>query len=386
MSKTSKWIKNTAKKTSLITPLFLLKTDGTFYPLLVTLIICSQTRVSSINVHTYNPLRVPSGTVMNLFPRYGYLSLSMRVVPRNDSQMSWIFLEPVVPIFEPTTMDLTDRSYQNLLTTSYPIHNEFHIDLCSDISQLTEAYFRRFRIEGLEKPWLAFAGGWRTPSLSRYFGMDPIFVVGDYRYILVRVMLAKESGVARPLSNISVLPQFQNAMEKLRPWDEQLSQALFTEIGTHYVSSYLTGNSIYQVLVYDPSGFDAVKQRLAQAGWFDNSRASIMGQLPYLLPMWAKYFGDIFVLNGSPEVVQIVRDKLNMPFVHGTNIPNIFKMYNNLDLVKDIEMTLKDEHGALLGLELKIIDFIFGTQNGVKREWFKQSLNHLMELWETNFN
>lgn len=38
--------------------------------------------------------RVPTGAVIHIFPRYGYLSLSMRVVPRNDSQ-TWVFLEPV---------------------------------------------------------------------------------------------------------------------------------------------------------------------------------------------------------------------------------------------------------------------------------------------------
>src|SRR5688500_16034979 len=33
------------------------------------------------------------GSVINIFPRYGYNSLTMKVVPRNDSE-AWLFSEP----------------------------------------------------------------------------------------------------------------------------------------------------------------------------------------------------------------------------------------------------------------------------------------------------
>ena len=39
------------------------------------------------------------GGAINLFSRYGYLSISMRVVPRNDSNPTWIFREPTVDVF-----------------------------------------------------------------------------------------------------------------------------------------------------------------------------------------------------------------------------------------------------------------------------------------------
>lgn len=39
------------------------------------------------------------GNAINVFSRYGYLSISMRVVPRNDSDRSWIVREPTVEIF-----------------------------------------------------------------------------------------------------------------------------------------------------------------------------------------------------------------------------------------------------------------------------------------------
>lgn len=188
---------------------------------------------------------VVPGSVMHLFPRYGYLSLSMRVVPRNDTQ-NWIFLEPSKEIIEPSTYRVQQQTF---LTNdnSLPLHNEFHIDLCEDLQQLVQAYFRRFVIDGLDRPWHAFAGGWRTPSLAKYFGIDPSFVKGDYRYMLVRVLMVRQAGRIDTHQNMTVLPKYRENLQSFRANDYTSSFKFFNDVGTHYISSFLTGNSIYQV-------------------------------------------------------------------------------------------------------------------------------------------
>ena len=195
---------------------------------------------SAISSHPVVP-----GAAMHLFPRYGYLSLSMRVVPRNDSQ-NWIFLEPAKDVFSQSTGRVQEQSFI-ATDNSLPLHNEFHIDLCEDLQQLVQAYFRRFVIEGLEKPWHAFAGGWRTPSIAKYFGIDPSYVKGDYRYMLVRVLMVRTAGRFTPYQNVTVLPKYVNDMQSFHAKDYTSSFNFFNDVGTHYVSSYLTGNSIYQV-------------------------------------------------------------------------------------------------------------------------------------------
>jgi len=115
------------------------------------------------------------GAVMHLFPRYGYLSLSMRVVPRNDTQ-NWIFLEPSKEVFAPSSIRLQHQSFA-ATDNSLPLHNEFHIDLCEDVQQLVQAYFRRFNIEALEKPWHAFAG-----KLNAH-----LYVLSLLSYVFVKV-------------------------------------------------------------------------------------------------------------------------------------------------------------------------------------------------------
>ena len=39
------------------------------------------------------------GGGINVFSRYGYLSISMRVVPRNGTEPKWVFREPTVKLF-----------------------------------------------------------------------------------------------------------------------------------------------------------------------------------------------------------------------------------------------------------------------------------------------
>jgi len=188
---------------------------------------------------------VTPGVVMHLFPRYGYLSLSMRVVPRNDSQ-SWIFLEPTRDVMLQSTTRVQEQSFTTP-ENNIPLHNEFHIDLCEDIQQLVQAYFRRFLIEGLEKPWHAFAGGWRGPSLAKYFGLDPSYVKGDYRYMLVRVLMVRNTGKLQTFPNVTIQPNFMENVRSFRANDYTASFKFFNEVGTHFVNSFITGNAIYQV-------------------------------------------------------------------------------------------------------------------------------------------
>lgn len=185
------------------------------------------------------------GQVIHLFPRYGYLSLSMRVVPRNDSQ-NWIFLEPTKDVVLKSTARIQEQSFASL--NEIPLHNEFHIDLCEDIQQLVQAYFRRFLIEGLEKPWHAFAGGWRAPSLAKYFGIEASYVKGDYRYMLVRVFIVKNTGKLHTFPNVTISPNFVEDIRSFRVNDYTTSFQFFNNVGTHAVNSFITGNAIYQVI------------------------------------------------------------------------------------------------------------------------------------------
>ncbi len=59
----------------------------------------------SVGTYCATFAEVHVGTAINVFSRYGYLSISMRVVPRNDTDRSWIFREPTVEVFSNVTKE-----------------------------------------------------------------------------------------------------------------------------------------------------------------------------------------------------------------------------------------------------------------------------------------
>jgi len=134
----------------------------------------------------------------------------------------------------------------------------------------------------------------------------------------------------------------------------------------------------FQVFVYDQSGYDAVKRRLSESGWV---RSSYMAQLPYLLPLWVKHMGKVMILNSSPQTTASIREALTVRFLF-SSYPNIFKMHDNASLVKKVEKYLKMESDGLLGLELKMLNFLF--RDPAQRKWFAESLTQTMHLWEVN--
>jgi len=137
---------------------------------------------------------------------------------------------------------------------------------------------------------------------------------------------------------------------------------------------------VYQVFVYDPAGFDAVKSRLSE---YNRQKPSHMSQLPNLLPLWVKQIGKVFILNSSPKAAQDIREALTVETFKNILSPNIFKLHDNPTVVKQIESLLKDEPSGILGIDFRTIQMVF--QDRSQKHWYVQSLKHRMNLWEVNF-
>lgn len=62
--------------------------------------------------------------------------------------------------------------------------------------------------------------------------------------------MVRSAGRADPMPNSTVMPNFANNLHSFRVKDYVSSFNFFNDVGTHYISSYLTGNSIYQVRLH----------------------------------------------------------------------------------------------------------------------------------------
>lgn len=62
-------------------------------------VLATAFTVDSEGVQDSYDSQLKVGRSIDIFTRYGYLSLSMKVVPRNDTDPRWIFREPTVDVF-----------------------------------------------------------------------------------------------------------------------------------------------------------------------------------------------------------------------------------------------------------------------------------------------
>lgn len=313
------------------------------------------------------------GKAINIFTRYGYLTLSMRVIANNDTER-WLFKEPTHNVFKDMHL-LTETKEEN---TPGVLHGDFHMEFCDNRRQLYQAYFRDFTIERLEKPWEAFTGGWHADFAAKRLGINSSFIRGEYAYILVRMARFRESGkLTKQIPSNQILePDIVEQINAIQIGNTSAAIKFISSFGTHYISSYVTGNSLYQVFVYNKSSYRQIKDRLKSRGISALSRLDLYN---FFAPWQAEHLGQILAASGNTTVERWARRKLqhhHYVFKYTT----LLKLYGNGTLLRALDDLLGNE--AILQLELKSLNIIFKEPE--KRKWLHELLDNNIKLWEVN--
>lgn len=90
----------------------------------------------------------------------------------------------------------------------------------------------------------------RQPEVAaRKLGINSSFIKGDYCYVLVRVSRFRETArLMKPIPANQMLHEEVSAkIQNMTPGNSTETIQFMTNFGTHYINSYVTGNSLYQV-------------------------------------------------------------------------------------------------------------------------------------------
>lgn len=324
------------------------------------------------------PLRV--GAAINVFSRFGYLSISMRVVPRNDSD-SWVFREPTVDVFKNiTVLPTRPSSAASRHNGKVPVfEGDFHMEFCDNLRQLLQAYFRDFQLERLERPWSAFTGSWSRNAMAKHLGLNATYVAGSHCYVLVRVARHRESGRMVPVQpGVPVEEAVAKDADLVTPGDEASVVDFVKSFGSHYVASYVTGNSLYQVFVYTPHIYRRIKERLKTQGVAALSAVELAS---YFSPWYAEHMGRIQSASGNATVEAWAASQLRVHFYFFT-YPSLIKLHGDVGLLKTLDGLLQNE--AVLQLDLRTLAPAF--PNPAKRHWFDEVMDNQLKLWEVNMS
>lgn len=314
------------------------------------------------------------GNAINVFNRYGYFSISMRVVPRNDTDRSWIFREPTVDVF---TNLAGKQNLKRSVGGGQVFQGDFHMEFCDNVKQLLQAYFRDFSVERLDKPWQAFTGSWSKLTLARNLGLDVSYVTGDHCYVLVRVARHRETAnLAMDMDSTDLHEPVAKQVASVNVGDSLSVIEFVRSFGSHYVTSYVTGNSLYQVYVYAPNTYKVIKERLKSKGVSQISNQELTG---YFSPWYAEHVGKIQSASGNETAENWARQRLRVKFYFFT-FASLMKLHGDTKLLSELNGMLGNE--ALLKLDLKTLAPAF--KDVKKRAWFHEVMDNNLKLWEVN--
>ncbi|XP_049825750.1 torso-like protein isoform X2 [Aethina tumida] len=314
------------------------------------------------------------GRAIDIFTRYGYLSLSVKVVPRNES--SWIFREPTIEVFVDLDRYAVERRMPKRQRQVF--EGNFHMEFCENANQLLQAYFRDFSFEGVEKPWKAFSGSWAPETVARNLGINSSFILSDlYGYVLVRLSRHRESvELSRIPNNVNLADAVAQEIDGIRVGDVSSVIMFIKKYGSHFIHSFVTGNSIYQVFVYTKNHYHQIKDRLKTRGVSHINKVDL---IQYFGPAYSVHLGKIKVASGNKTVEKWVENKLRFSYYLYT-YQSLLKVHGDSGLLSTLNNLLRNE--AVVELNMKNLAPAF--KDPVKRAWFEEVLNNFIKLWEVN--
>merc|ERR1712117_662694 len=259
----------------------------------------------------FEDIDVPAGEAVDIFYRYGFFSLSVRVVPRDDHG-SWLIREPTTKVFTPNSL----RQVKELREGKF--EPQFQIFFCDDVEDLMKHYFHDFHAEGVAEPYRLYTGSWRTPTTVKYFGLSEDTLHSDSGFVLVK--LQKPRLTVRTEGEPRLMPEAAREFSKIRVGDEESVKSFTEDFGSHYIRSLTVGDAVYQILALDRS-----KYLRARLEVLVDKKVTDFNQIyeQFLAPWMVKESGAVQAASGDPRVKALL-DTRAVTKTQFSSYPSIF--------------------------------------------------------------
>merc|ERR1719373_1256622 len=313
-------------------------------------------------------LVVPAGEAVDIFYRYGFFSLSVRVVPRDDHG-SWLIREPTTKIFTPDSLRQVSRLDSN------KFDSQFQIFFCDDLSELMQHYFHDFTAEGVKESHRLYTSSWRTPTIVKYFGLSDDTLHSDSGFVLVKLIKrrvdVKTEGVPRMKS------EPQEAFNKIRVGDEESVKDFVEDFGSHYIRSLTVGDAVYQILALDRPQYNRAKNDVLV-----EKKVTDFSQIyeNYLAPWIVRENGRVQAASGDDRVAEFLDERVVMK-TQFNNYPSIFEIRKDERLLNELEGLTRSTE-AVVALAFRSIGALLPSVQA--QDYYNEIVNTILALWEVN--
>merc|ERR1739846_160345 len=325
-------------------------------------------RLESRQSNTVEDIKVPAGEAVDIFYRYGFFSLSVRVVPRDDHG-SWIVREPTTKVFTPNSL----RQVKQPLANKFD--SQFQIFFCDDVADLKKHYFHDFKAEGVKEPYRLYTGSWRTATTVKYFGLSEDTLNSDAGFVLVKLLKPK---VAVKTKGAPVLrPDAAQAFSNIRVGDQESVKDFAENYGSHYIRSLTIGDAVYQIIALDKDKYIRAKNDVLV-----EKKVSDFNQIyeEYLAPWIVKESGRVQAASGDSRVAEFLDERVVMK-TQFNSYPSIFEIRKNDRLLDELEVLTRNTE-AVIALAFRSIGALLPTVQA--QDYYNEIVNTALALWEVN--
>ncbi|XP_039295245.1 torso-like protein [Nilaparvata lugens] len=258
------------------------------------------------------------------------------------------------------------------------IRGAFQIELCRDVPQLLEAFFRPYIVERSSKSWKIFSSNWSKSRISATMGVNSTYLTSQYGFAYIRISRYQEAFTLDPTirRKKDLLPHVAVNTYTVMSKDSKSVMDFFTNTGSHYIQSYVTGDALYQVFVFSVPNFLIIQDEFRIHGP-KNISADTLSK--YMSPYYAENVGDIMVASGNPALKSWASKHFLMQISFLT-YPSLVKLQIMPGLAGKMDPLLGNK--TVLQLELKSLEFAF--RDPKKKRWYQRSLDNYLKLWEEN--
>lgn len=321
---------------------------------------------------------VPAGETLDLFYRFGFFSLSVRVVPRDDAG-DWIVREPTSLIFDKSSV--SERVTPSADSKFDPA---FQVFFCDDVEELNEAYFRDFTAERVEQPHKLFTGSWHKTTKSKYYGLSKEAFDGQSAFVLVKLPKKRiaVSAAAKAGSALRLRPTAQRAIDSVQLGNSKSVREFLENYGSHYVQEIVVGDAVYQVIALYRDQYTAAKKAAGRMLSSGAASASDLGRLfkSHLAPWLVRETGKVQVASGDKAADSIAKNDLVTNGKFGS-YPNIFVLQERPKVTARMEAATAASE-AVVGMHFASLrSFVRDLQT---RDYYDERVDAYMALWEAN--
>eukprot|EP00095_Tigriopus_kingsejongensis_P009779 maker-scaffold808_size94304-snap-gene-0.23 protein:Tk09779 transcript:maker-scaffold808_size94304-snap-gene-0.23-mRNA-1 annotation:"torso-like protein precursor" len=313
---------------------------------------------------------LPLGEAMDLFYRFGFFSLSVRVVPRDDPGQ-WLIREPTVKVFQSLAQKVTPA--RGVFDTNVKIY------LCDDTEELEQAFFSNFKASGVSESYKLFTGSWHDTTRAKYFGLSKDMFDGDSSFVLIKMSLdsVSLSMANQPTPSADTVA----ALSSITTGDENSISKFIEQHGSHFIEGIEVGDSVYQVLALKQDQYQGLKsnipanQKVLSAQRYEDLFNS------YLAPWLTRESGQVLCASGTKPLQSFLDSSLKLDAQFGS-YPHIFALQGNTNLQEELNVLGAESTGAVIGMNFEGFNKFLPDLD--TQTYYDEIMKARTSLWESN--